>query len=278
VVNNSSSPSNTPSPKSKLKSIDVGAYLALLKLVQLPADLAFLKKIHKAHLIAVPFENLDIHYSRKISLDADFIFQKIVNEQRGGFCYELNLLLFHLLTQLGYDCHLVSAQVFNENKWSPDFEHMMIIVTILDDQWLVDVGFGKHFIEPKKLQLTTPQLDYTVYYKFERNDEQQWILKNSKDNAIYEPIYRFELTPKNMIEFIPRCNYHQESMESFHKNTKFITKLFRTGRITLTDRRLITELLGEKEEMIILNEDAFFSKLEYYFGIDSHKLVLQRFT
>jgi hypothetical protein len=67
-------------------------------------------------------------------------------------------------------------------------------------------------------------------------------------------------------------------MESFHKNTKFITKLFRTGRITLTDRRLITELLGEKEEMIILNEDAFFSKLEYYFGIDSHKLVLQRFT
>ena len=80
-----------------------------------------------------------------------------------------------------------------------------------------------------------------------------------------------------MIEFIPRCNYHQESLDSHFKNTKIITKLFKTGRITLTDKKLLTDLLGEREEFLILNEDAFFSKLEYYFGIDNHKLVLQRF-
>ena len=135
--------------KSKLKQIDVASYLQRLKLAAQPADLSFLKKLHKAHLLHVPFENLDIHYGRKITLDADHIFNKIVLELRGGICYELNILFFHLLTQLGYSCHLLSAQVFKNNTWSPDFDHAMILVTIGDEQWLVDAGFGQHFVEPK---------------------------------------------------------------------------------------------------------------------------------
>lgn len=272
-----SNTSKSSETKSKLKQVDLVAYLERLELIQQPVDLSFLKKIHKAHLLNLPFENLDIHYGRKISLDTDFLFQKIIIEQRGGLCYELNILLYHFLSQLGYDCFLVAAQVYKIGKWSPEFDHAMIVVSIGEDHWLVDVGFGKHFVEPKKLISSSPQLDYTRYYKFEHNDDGKWELRYSMDNAQYEAIYRFDMTPRTMIEFIPRCNYHQESLEAYFKNTKIITKLFRTGRITLTDKKLTTELLGEQTEMLILNEDAFFSKLEYYFGIDSHKLVLQRF-
>lgn len=265
------------SNNSKIKQIDVSAYLERLRLIEQTPDLGFLKKIHKAHLVQIPFENLDIHYGRKVSLDADFLFQKIIKDQRGGICYELNLMLYHLLVQLGYDCHLVSARVYKNKKWTSDFDHAMIVVQIGENQWLVDVGFGKHFVDPKKLVLQTPQLDYTQYYKFDQIEDGQWVLKMSKNNEQYESIYSFDLSAKAMIEFIPRCNYHQESPDSFLTNTKIITKLFRSGRITLTDKKLITELLGERNELLILNEDAFFSKLEYYFGIDSHKLVLQRF-
>jgi hypothetical protein len=51
---------------------------------------AALREIHRAHLFAVPFENLDIHLGRKIVCDEDAFLHKIVNERRGGFCYELN--------------------------------------------------------------------------------------------------------------------------------------------------------------------------------------------
>ncbi len=46
--------------------------------------------LHYAHLLAVPFENLDIHLGHPILLNEAQLFEKIVTQRRGGFCYELN--------------------------------------------------------------------------------------------------------------------------------------------------------------------------------------------
>src|SRR5262249_26469036 len=81
-----------------------------------------LAQIHLAHLLTVPFENLDIHLGRPILLDLDRIFDKIVRRRRGGFCYELNGLFGWLLGALGFDVTMVSARVANERgEFSPEF-------------------------------------------------------------------------------------------------------------------------------------------------------------
>src|SRR2546425_6936619 len=49
-----------------------------------------LRELHKAHLLAVPFENLDNHIGRQIVLDEEKVIRKIVDQRRGGICYELN--------------------------------------------------------------------------------------------------------------------------------------------------------------------------------------------
>lgn len=46
--------------------------------------------LQKAHLLSIPFENLDIHYGKEIKLDLNAIFEKIISNHRGGFCYDLN--------------------------------------------------------------------------------------------------------------------------------------------------------------------------------------------
>ncbi len=56
-----------------------------------------LRALHRAHLHAVPFENLDVHAGRLIRIDREAFFRKIVGERRGGFCYELNGLFADLL-------------------------------------------------------------------------------------------------------------------------------------------------------------------------------------
>ena len=53
-------------------------------------DAAALGGLHRAHQLAVPFENLSIHLSEPITLDEDGLLDKIVIRRRGGFCYELN--------------------------------------------------------------------------------------------------------------------------------------------------------------------------------------------
>ncbi len=121
-----------------------------------------LRAIHIAHLHSVPFENLDIHLKRPLSLNADDLFNKIVVWRRGGFCYELNGLLARLLTELGYAVTLLSARSINaDGSLSQDYDHLVLIAQAPDDptRWLVDVGYGDSSIEPLRLDVSGEHLD-----------------------------------------------------------------------------------------------------------------------
>jgi N-hydroxyarylamine O-acetyltransferase len=66
-----------------------------------------LRALHRQHMLTVPFENLDIGLGRKIVLDPERFFDKIVGSGRGGFCYELNGAFASLLTALGFRVDLL---------------------------------------------------------------------------------------------------------------------------------------------------------------------------
>ncbi len=93
-------------------------------------------------LLAVPFENLDIHIGREIVLGGGRQAAKIVGERRGGFCYECNTVLHDALVEIGFDIRMVNAQIMNGGPPAPPFDHMALIVTLDDIDYLVDVGTG----------------------------------------------------------------------------------------------------------------------------------------
>src|ERR1035438_1777154 len=132
--------------------MDVDAYLHRIK-YDGPREpsLAILRGLHRRHLRTVPFENLDIALGKPIELDPQLLYEKIVVRRRGGYCYELNGLFHDLLTGLGFNVCMLSAQVRREDgSFGPDFDHMLLKVT-LDDAWLADVGFGDSFVAPLPL-------------------------------------------------------------------------------------------------------------------------------
>jgi N-hydroxyarylamine O-acetyltransferase len=88
-----------------------------------------LRGLHRAHLFTVPFENLDIHLARPIVLDQQALFRKIVDERRGGFCYELNSTFAVLLRALGFRVTLLSACVARDaGGFGPDYDHLTLLV------------------------------------------------------------------------------------------------------------------------------------------------------
>src|ERR1700692_3852675 len=90
-----------------------------------------LQALHEAHLLAVPFENLDIHIGRKILLDEGALWAKIVEQRRGGFCYELNSTFAWLLRTLGFQVELLSASVANEaGGFGPEFDSPKLLVSL----------------------------------------------------------------------------------------------------------------------------------------------------
>ncbi len=118
-----------------------------------------LRLLQRRHLMTVPFENLDIHWKKPIILDVDKFYEKIVVNRRGGFCYELNGLFNELLRALGFQTRLVSARVFNGQIHGPEYDHAAIIVTLGDDEYLADVGFGDFSSEPLRYSLGVEQQD-----------------------------------------------------------------------------------------------------------------------
>jgi len=111
-----------------------------------------LRLLHRRHLETVPFENLDIPRFRKITIDPDAFERKIVEERRGGFCYELNGAFAGLLTAIGFRVTLVSCHFARKDGTDgPEFDHLALRVD-LDDPWLADVGFGDSFLEPLPLK------------------------------------------------------------------------------------------------------------------------------
>ena len=125
-------------------AFDLPAYLARIGVTDAgAADLPTLKRLHRAHIAAIPFENLDIQLGRAIELDAASLQAALVARRRGGYCFQQNGLFRLVLTALGYTVGPREARV-RLGASSPMLPrtHMVLIVPLDGVDWLADVGFG----------------------------------------------------------------------------------------------------------------------------------------
>ena len=234
-----------------------------------PLDLTArtLCELQLAHLYAVPFENLSIHWEEPITLDDNALFDKIVVRRRGGFCYELNGLFAWLLRSLGFEVSMLSAGVANgEGGYSPYFDHMALMVK-LEEPWLVDVGFGDTFREPLRLNSKTNQMQNGGAYRID-SDGDIFFLMEQKIGQKWKAGYRFKLQAFEYADYADRCHYHQTSPESHFKQRRICSQAIGTGRLTLSETQfIITSSDGHRQEQPIVNEETYAGILSAHFGI-----------
>ncbi len=223
--------------------------------------------LQNAHLQTVPFENLDIHYNKHIVLDYDSFFNKIVVNNRGGFCYELNGLFFQLLKNIGFNAKIVSGRVYSKDEtYGDEFDHLAIIVALKQQQFLVDVGFGKFSFNPLEIKKDSKILDNFGIFQFDTYGTDYLRINEIKNNEVV-PQYIFRTNACNLKEFEKMCNYHQQSNESHFTKQKIISITTANGRITLNNNKVkITN--GGAEHEIIFEEDDFEYHLQKYFDIN----------
>lgn len=232
----------------------------------LEADAESLRLLQRHHLLHVPFENLDIHWKRPIVLDTSKFYGKIVNEKRGGFCYELNGLFNELLKDLGFQTRLLSARVFNGTGHGPEFDHATIIVTIGDDEYLADVGFGDFAAEPLRFSLGVERQDECGNFIIRKFDE-EYLEVAKKDADGWKSEFIFKDVPHDLSEFAEMCDFQQYSPESHFTKGKVCSILTENGRKTLTDKKFIVTENGEKTDTDIPGDDEFDRTLKAEFGI-----------
>jgi N-hydroxyarylamine O-acetyltransferase len=230
-------------------------------------NLESFRRLHKTHLLSIPFENLDIHRGRPIVLSQDAFYEKIIEHRRGGFCYELNGSFGALLTSLGFKVTMLSARVAGKNGgFSPEFDHMTLLVG-LKDRWLADVGFGELFAEPKRLDYSGPQSDSGRVYRITRRAGGRLLSRWDGKKNLWEPQYMFSLRPRRLQDFVRRCRYQQTSPNSHFKKGRVCTLLTRNGRVTLTDTKLIVTRGRRRIERPVKTRGEFDRLLRKWFGM-----------
>jgi N-hydroxyarylamine O-acetyltransferase len=225
-----------------------------------------LRQLQLAHLLAVPFENLSIHAREPIILDDAALFDKIVSRRRGGFCYELNGLFSALLRHLGFAVTMIQAEAVGaDGTFGPPFDHMALVV-MLEERWLVDVGFGDSFREPLRLDVRTIQEQGAGAYRIA--DAGPALVVTQRDTGRrWRSQYRFDLTPRVYADYAAMCHYHQTSPDSHFTRQRLCSIATVDGRATISGNRLIVTSGGKRRELPLADEPQYEGALRDYFGI-----------
>jgi N-hydroxyarylamine O-acetyltransferase len=115
-----------------------------------------LRALHRAHVAAIQFENLDIMLGRGIRVELEHIQAKLVDHGRGGYCYEHGLLFAAVLQRIGYRVERLLARTGDPAEHPRPRSHLVLWVWIDGQRWLADVGFGSGLLEPLPLAAAGP--------------------------------------------------------------------------------------------------------------------------
>ncbi len=212
------------------------------------ADLACITRMVHLQLCAVPFENLDVQAGKMVSLVPEHIVDKIIHQQRGGYCYEINGLFSMVLTALGVNYRWVAARPMFYPTRRPK-THMAIVMELEGRQWLIDLGFGSYGITAP---LALDALDVPVpqgydQFKLTILNNGDYLLQALVDGA-WTNQYSFDLIAQEWIDFDP-VNY----LNSTHPDAVFVKSLLvinhnASGRTILFGNSLKTVVHGESSK------------------------------
>jgi N-hydroxyarylamine O-acetyltransferase len=224
---------------------------------------------------SIPFENLCIIENRTKEITKENITSKILEQNEGGLCYELNSILYLFLSENGFSPSLVRGVTYNQmnQQWTATGNtHVVNLITHNGQVYLVDTGFGG-FLPLKPVPLSGESVvssngefrvdhvesehgDYMLYMKLNRKDE-DWKIG-------------YAFNSKEEIQNITELNEVQriiiEHPESAFNKKPLITKLTDKGNITLTDTSF-TEWVDSSLNKEIIDEKRFNEIRNEYFNL-----------
>ncbi|MGG5207875.1 arylamine N-acetyltransferase family protein [Chryseobacterium sp. MIQD13] len=230
--------------------------------------LELLKKLHRLHPENITFENMDSFTGKVPSLQAEDIFNKLVKLQRGGYCYEQNLLFKNVLESLGFSIKIHLARVVwgSKDGTGTARSHMLLTTDIDNVKYLVDVGFGSMTLtSPIVLKTDIEQETPNGLFRL-INTDGFYRLEVLKDEWL--PIYKFTLEEAEFSDLEMANWYIATGPGSVFIKFLMITRVDKEARYALFNNTLnVRRNDGRKESSEISGPDQLASTLKNYFNL-----------
>ncbi|SFP98530.1 arylamine N-acetyltransferase family protein [Hymenobacter arizonensis] len=249
--------------------LDLAAYVARVGYRgPLTHSLETLVGLHRAQAFRIPFENLDIHLNRPIGLEPASLVQKLVHEQRGGYCYEANGLFRLVLQELGF---AVTCLVGRNLLAGPPLRpraHQVLLVEVEGQPWLADLGFGANgLIEPIPLEAGPEHQQFFDRYRLQAAPQHNYHLQLQMQGQ-WQSLYTFTLDEAQPSDFQMMNFYYSQAPDSPFRKQRITTLATPDGRISLIDRELkIRRADGSTSTTPVTSDAAYEQTLATHFGI-----------
>ncbi|QSX09406.1 arylamine N-acetyltransferase [Alkalibacter rhizosphaerae] len=234
---------------------------------ELEVNAKLLHDLHVGHVTHIPFENLDQLQGKTISLDRDDLFEKIVLNKRGGYCFEMNGLFSHVLKEVGFQVSDVFARVYRPGFGYSGRSHQVIIVEIDGEQWMADVGFGGNGpIAPVKLVEGVDQEQFGRFYRIKTDPLYEYVME-FKAGDEYETVYSFTSEPCHAMDYDIANWFTSTHPNSIFRKVIMCTMPTEKGRVSIFDNNLKIIQNGLVTEKTMNSDFEINNVLEKYYGI-----------
>jgi len=242
-----------------------------------PRDFKMLCELQFAHVTTIPYENLDILHKIPLSLDDDALYSKIVENHRGGYCFELNGLYGTLLRALGFGVTDCFARFLRGETDIPMRRHRVLKVEADDGTYMCDIGIGQSAPRnPVKMVIGLHQHQFGEAYKFEKEDFFGWILYDFH-NENWRKMFSFTEEPQVNIDYVSASTWCELHLDSpFNKDIMMAIKT-EAGRKTIDGRtfKIFDNASNETNNVQVfadLNDADLKNTIAAHFGIDCDKV------
>jgi N-hydroxyarylamine O-acetyltransferase len=229
-------------------------------------DLDSLRALHRAHLMSISYENLDVQLGRPVTIDIPAVYEKIVENGRGGWCYEMNGIFGWALHELGFRVTRATGAVMREVMGDASAgNHLVLKVELDEGVYLADVGFGDGPLEPLAVtpgKFAANGFDFDVM----RVDDAWWRLRNHPQGGA--PSFDFNLAPADETLFATKCNWLQTAPDSIFVQNALCMRHTRSGISILRGRVLRSVTPEASSEHVIKSAGDFQSVIESVFALN----------
>ena len=251
---------------------DADAYLRRIGITEKKApSLDFLNELIYAHQTHVPFENVSQCVTKEeVRLEIGYLFNKIVVNKRGGYCFELNCLFQSLLSELGFYAYPIFAKVVMGRELTSRIPilHRATAVKLGDEYYFCDVGFGGAM--PAGALLIDENNPHEIKgdsYKIIRYDEKWYTIYHMDKNGSWNHMLQFSLEPQENIYFMPLSAYGSLSKECPFTYILMVNMRTPTGSCSINDRTFTLRENGQVTRTEIKDDAELKSILKKYYDI-----------
>lgn len=260
---------------------DSKEYLSRINITkeEITNDLSGLRKLYLAHLHHFVFENIDCLLGKEIKIDSTSLYQKLIVNKRGGYCFELNLFFLEALRFFGFNAEIYLARVFYRGTGINAKTHLTVIVDLENQKYIVDAGFGGPGPEDVlTFKLDSVQKLFNYNFKIVEDREFGFMIQRETDGDFknvfafkFETVYPADLEMSNFyvsklpssafLNNINICQFNSKGRQTVFNYTFNTFELQNLISRTIVDADDFQQILTQKfqiqldqEEWIVLRE------------------------